>query len=72
MLAQKQRAPRNDEERYISYEESLAILPIGRTKLSELVLGNKIASVLVGRRRLISLTSLRAFIVANSSPLSSE
>ena len=68
-MTQKQRFPQTDEDRFISYEDASEILPIGRTKFSELVLGNKIASVLVGRRRLISLTSLRAFIVANSSPL---
>ena len=50
------------KDNFVSKTEATAALGIGMTKLDELLLGRTIASIKLGRRRLVSLRSLNAYI----------
>lgn len=51
-------------DRLISKQEALQRLPIGKSKLDELLMRGQIASAKVGTRRLICAASLERFIAA--------
>lgn len=46
----------------ISVEKAAGIMGIGKTKLYQLIKDNTIRSVFIGRRRLIRVDSVRAFL----------
>ena len=46
----------------LSLEEAAAYLSIGRTKFLEMVYSNEIASIPIGRRRLVARAELDRFI----------
>lgn len=51
-----------DNQLLLSVEEAADVLRLGRTRISELVMTNRIQSVKAGRRRLVVRTSLLDFV----------
>jgi len=52
----------DDASLLVSVEQAASILGIGRTRMFELVMGQMITSVKIGRRRLVVRRSLEEFI----------